>query len=68
MKEIITASQVATLLQMHINTVYRFAEAGLIPGTKIGHNCRFRRKKVLELVRAQKRRTKGRNQTDRIRD
>ncbi|PYN01408.1 MAG: hypothetical protein DME07_13620 [Candidatus Rokuibacteriota bacterium] len=50
MQEIITPSQVAALLQVHVKTVYRLAEQGVIPGHKIGRRWRFRRKSILDLV------------------
>ena len=50
MQEIITPSQVAALLQVHVKTVYRLAEQGIIPGHKIGRRWRFRRKSILDLV------------------
>ena len=48
--EIITPSQVAALLKIHVRTVYRLAEAGVIPGNRIGRNWRFSKNNVLELV------------------
>jgi excisionase family DNA binding protein len=50
LQEIITPSQVAALLQVHVKTVYRLAEQGVIPGNKIGRRWRFRRKSILDLV------------------
>ena len=50
MQEIITPSQVATLLQVHVKTVYRLAEQGVIPGHKIGRRWRFSKKSILGLV------------------
>jgi len=49
-EEILTPSQVAELLQIHIKTVYRLAEEGVIPGSKIGRSWRFSRNNILELV------------------
>jgi len=48
--EVITPFQVAALLKIHVKTVYRLAEAGVIPGNKIGRNWRFSKKSVLRLV------------------
>lgn len=60
MDEIITPSQVAALLKIHVRTVYRLAEAGVIPGNRIGRNWRFSKKNVLELVSSTpKERTEG---------
>ncbi len=50
MEEIITPIEVASLLRIHVKTVYRLAEEGLIPGKKIGRSWRFRRSSVLELM------------------
>ena len=48
--EIITPTEVAALLRIHVKTVYRLAEDGLIPGKKIGRSWRFRKSSVLELI------------------
>ena len=62
MDEIITPSQVAALLKIHVRTVYRLAESGVIPGNRIGRNWRFSKKNVLELVsRTPNQRTGGEN-------
>ncbi len=50
LEEIITPAEVASLLRIHVKTVYRLAEEGLIPGRKIGRSWRFRRSSVLELI------------------
>jgi len=50
LEEIITPIEVASLLRIHVKTVYRLAEEGLIPGKKIGRSWRFRRSSVLELI------------------
>ncbi len=50
MEEIITPIEVASLLRIHVKTVYRLAEQGLIPGKRIGRSWRFRRSSVLELI------------------
>jgi excisionase family DNA binding protein len=49
-EEIITPSEVAALLRIHVKTVYRLAEEGLIPGKRIGRSWRFRKSSVLELI------------------
>jgi len=48
--EVITPSQVAALLKIHVKTVYRLAEQGVIPGHKIGRRWRFSKKSILSLV------------------
>ncbi len=50
LEEIITPAEVASLLRIHVKTVYRLAEEGLIPGRKIGRSWRFRKSSVLELI------------------
>ncbi|MFQ5899806.1 MAG: helix-turn-helix domain-containing protein [Candidatus Methylomirabilia bacterium] len=60
MDDIITPSQVAALLKIHVRTVYRLADQGVIPGNRIGRNWRFSKTSVLELVSTtEKQRTKG---------
>jgi excisionase family DNA binding protein len=48
--EILTPSQVAALLQIHIKTVYRLSEEGVIPGNRIGRSWRFSKVDILDLV------------------
>ena len=50
MEEIMTPSEVAALLKIHLKTVYKLAEKGAIPGSRIGRSWRFSRNDVLELV------------------
>lgn len=50
MDEILTPSQVASLLQIHVKTVYRLAGEGVIPGSRIGRSWRFRKEDILGLV------------------
>ena len=50
MEEIMTPSEVATLLKIHLKTVYKLAEKGAIPGSRIGRSWRFSRNDVLQLV------------------
>ena len=50
MEEIMTPSEVAALLKIHLKTVYKLAERGVIPGNRIGRSWRFSRSVVLELV------------------
>jgi excisionase family DNA binding protein len=45
-----TPSEVADLLKIHLKTVYKLAEKGVIPGNRIGRSWRFSRSDVLELV------------------
>jgi excisionase family DNA binding protein len=37
-------------LKIHLKTVYKLAEKGVIPGNRIGRSWRFNRNDVLELV------------------
>jgi excisionase family DNA binding protein len=48
--EVMIASEVATLLKLHVKTVYKLFETGDIPGKRIGRSVRFRRVDVLKLV------------------
>ncbi|HEX9145650.1 MAG TPA: helix-turn-helix domain-containing protein [Candidatus Binatia bacterium] len=50
MEEIITPAEVAVLFKMHLKTVYKLAEKGVIPGKRVGRSWRFNRNDVLELV------------------
>ena len=50
MDEILTAGEVAELLQIHPRTVYKLVKDGSIPGRKFGGGWRFSRSDVLELV------------------
>jgi excisionase family DNA binding protein len=50
MEEIMTPLEVAALLKIHLKTVYKLAERGAIPGSRIGRSWRFSRHEVLELV------------------
>ncbi len=50
MEEIMTPSEVADLLKIHLKTVYKLAEKGVIPGNRIGRSWRFSRNDVMELV------------------
>jgi excisionase family DNA binding protein len=54
MEEIMTPSEVAALLKIHLKTVYKLAEKGIIPGNRIGRSWRFSRSDVLELVSSSK--------------
>jgi len=54
MEEIMTPSEVAALLKIHLKTVYKLAERGVIPGNRIGRSWRFSRNDVLELVSSNK--------------
>jgi len=50
LEEILTPSQVAELLRIHVKTVYRLANEGTIPGNRIGRSWRFRKRDILNLV------------------
>ena len=50
MEEVITPREAAALLRIHVKTLYRLAEEGLVPGKKIGRSWRFRRSTILELL------------------
>ena len=44
--ELMTASQVAALLQMRLSTVESYARRGLLPSVKVGRHRRFVRSQV----------------------
>ncbi len=50
MEDIITAEQVASMLQVHVRTVYRLARRGVIPGKKLGGGWRFSRSLILQML------------------
>jgi excisionase family DNA binding protein len=50
MEEILTANQVAQLLQIHPRTVYKLVKEGALPGTKFGGGWRFSRSEILAMV------------------
>lgn len=50
MEEILTASQAASLLQIHPRTLYKLARKGSIPGRKLGGGWRFSRSEILRMI------------------
>lgn len=52
---IMTAHEVAALLRVHIRTIYKLAEKGMIPGNKIGRSWRFSKNDILGLISDKKR-------------
>jgi excisionase family DNA binding protein len=50
--EILTANQVAELLQIHPRTVYKLVKQGSLPGRKLGGGWRFSRNEILTMVHA----------------
>lgn len=53
MEEILTASQVATLLQVHPRTVYKLVKQGSIPGRKFGGGWRFSKSEIMLMISPQ---------------
>lgn len=53
MDEILTASEVAELLQIHPRTVYKLVKDGSLPGRKFGGGWRFSRSEILAMVSPQ---------------
>ena len=51
--EILTASQVASLLQVHPRTVYKLVKQGSIPGKKFGGGWRFSRQEIMQMISPQ---------------
>jgi excisionase family DNA binding protein len=50
--EVMTAGEVAELLQMPVSTVYYLARRGEIPARRFGRTWRFLRPRLEELLRA----------------
>ncbi|MBM2802928.1 MAG: hypothetical protein HW419_821 [Deltaproteobacteria bacterium] len=50
MDEILTAGEVAELLQIHPRTVYKLVKDGSIPGRKFGGGWRFSRSEIVAMV------------------
>ncbi len=50
MEQILTASQVAEMLQVHLRTVYKLVRRGLIPGRKFGGGWRFSRDEIMKMI------------------
>lgn len=48
--EIMTPSEVAALLKIHVKTVYKLVEKGALPGNRIGRSWRFNKSDILNLV------------------
>ncbi|HEU5463870.1 MAG TPA: helix-turn-helix domain-containing protein, partial [Candidatus Binatia bacterium] len=53
MDEILTAGEVAELLQIHPRTVYKLVKEGSLPGRKFGGGWRFSRSEILAMVSPQ---------------
>ena len=51
--EILTAAQVASLLQIHPRTVYKLVKQGSLPGRKFGGGWRFSKSEILVMVTPQ---------------
>jgi excisionase family DNA binding protein len=49
-EEILTANQVAELLQIHPRTVYKLVKEGSLPGRKFGGGWRFSKSEILAMV------------------
>jgi excisionase family DNA binding protein len=49
-EDILTASQVAVLLKVHLRTVYKLVRKGTIPGRKFGGGWRFSKNEILKMI------------------
>lgn len=58
--EIMTAREVAEYLRLGLMTVYNLANAGVIPGTKLGRRWRFKREDIENLFGRRLTRPRGR--------
>jgi PTS system nitrogen regulatory IIA component len=48
--EILTASEVASLLHVHPRTVYKLVKQGSLPGRKFGGGWRFSRRDIMQMI------------------
>jgi excisionase family DNA binding protein len=53
MEDILTASQVARLLQVHPRTVYKLVKQGALPGRKFGGGWRFSKSEIMLMISPQ---------------
>ena len=58
--DIMTAREVAEYLRLGLMTVYNLANAGVIPGTKLGRCWRFKREDIEKLFGRRLTRPRGR--------
>jgi excisionase family DNA binding protein len=54
MSELITLEQLAQYLQMSEAKIYKLAQAGKIPGYKVGHHWRFYKEEIEEWIKSQR--------------
>jgi excisionase family DNA binding protein len=59
MGEIMTPFEVAAFLKIHVKTVYKLAEKGVIPGDRIGRSWRFSKRAILGQVSSRQKRWSG---------
>ena len=50
MEQIMTPSEVAAFLKIHLKTVYKLVDRGVLPGKRIGRSWRFNREEVLKVM------------------
>jgi excisionase family DNA binding protein len=50
MKQALTVSEVADVLQMSKTSIYKYAEAGKLPSVKIGSNLRFTEDQITQFI------------------
>lgn len=48
--EVLTLEEVAELLKLNLQTVYRQARAGKLPGQKVGKSWRFSRAAIMRML------------------
>jgi len=46
MKEVMTPTEVALYLRVHVRTIYRWAKTGQIPSRRVGGSWRFRKEQL----------------------
>ncbi len=50
LQDVLIATELAELLRLHVKTVYKLAESGVIPGKRIGRSWRFNRSDMLKFI------------------
>ncbi len=68
MEELLTASQVADLLQVHLRTVYKLVRQGSIPGRKFGGGWRFSKGEILRMLASEAQQDSGDGRGSRLKD
>ncbi len=49
-EQTLTSSEVAALFKLHVSTVYRLVNEGILPAYKVGRGWRFNEKDIVEAL------------------